>query len=133
MGLGRLVGLDHAAGVLGVHRDRFFDEHMDALRQGIDADRRVVIVGRGNEDGRQLRTGLGQQLPVIIVGFDTILGRDRVGPGPVDVADGHQLGSGQFVDIPGVQAAHVAHTYDSHSQFFLVTHPAISYVIWLCL
>ena len=99
---------------LGVDAGRLLAQHMDAVLEGPHRQGRMIVVGRGDEDGvdgarSEERLRVGKALDAVA----------KVGFGPsepvrVGIADGRQRRAGHFASpqIVGMAAAHVANTDD---------------------
>ena len=110
-----LVRRDEALAVGLVDRDGLLDERVDALRERVDADRRVVVVGRLDHDrvhlARADELAAVRELEVLVA-VAVHLGRhdvaDRGEPRALDEA---------ALDVGDVAGAHVADADDADPDF----------------
>jgi hypothetical protein len=87
-------------------RDGLFRQDMDAVLESIDSDRRVVIVGGGNQD--RIQWNLCEHSCMVVKRWDAVSRGIVVRPGLVGVAYRDQLTTFQGINIPGVLATHRA-------------------------
>ena len=99
-----------------MHCQRFFHQNMDASLKGVNADRRVIVVGCGDDDAVQ--SYFFKHVAVIVEGRHLKLGGILIGALGNDIAHRGQLGIGQASgDILDMRAAHHTHAYHSQADF----------------
>ena len=94
-----LVRGNEALTVRLVDRDGLLNQDVQALLEGVNADRRVVVVRRRDDDSVDLTRA--DEVPAVRIGLEAL---ERREPFRIDVADGRQLSP---LDLPFAQVSAV--------------------------